>query len=98
MNFLLSPTGSFAMPAAENPTVAMIEAAYRYHGLDWRYINCYVQPKNLGDAVLGARAMGWRGFNCSIPHKVPIIKHLEDWEHQQRSLAQSIRPCDGAIF
>ncbi len=29
-------TGSVAMPAAENPTVAMMEAAYRHHGLDWR--------------------------------------------------------------
>jgi hypothetical protein len=28
-NFLSVLTGSFAMPAAENPTVAMIEAAYR---------------------------------------------------------------------
>jgi hypothetical protein len=39
-NFLSRLTGSFAMPAAENPTVAMVEAAYRHHGLDIRYINC----------------------------------------------------------
>ena len=31
----------------------------------------------LGDAARGARAMGWRGFNCSIPHKVAIIEHLD---------------------
>jgi shikimate dehydrogenase len=77
MNFLLPLTGSFAMPAAENPTVAMIEAAYRHHKLDWRYLNCEVAPENLGDAVRGARAMGWRGFNCSIPHKVAVIEHLD---------------------
>ncbi|WP_246564827.1 shikimate dehydrogenase [Ancylobacter sonchi] len=65
------------MPAAENPTVAMVEAAYRHHGLDWRYINCEVAPEALGDAVRGARAMGWRGFNCSIPHKVAVIEHLD---------------------
>lgn len=76
-NFLASLTGSFAMPAAENPTVAMVEAAYRHHGLDWRYINCEVTPENLGDAVRGARAMGWAGFNCSIPHKVAVIAHLD---------------------
>jgi shikimate dehydrogenase len=29
-----------ALPAAENPTVAMVEAAYRHHDMDWRYINC----------------------------------------------------------
>ena len=76
-NFLQSLTGSFAMPAAENPTVAMVEAAYRHHGLDWRYINCEVAPEALGDAVRGARAMGWKGFNCSIPHKVAVIQYLD---------------------
>lgn len=76
-NFLSTLTGSFAMPAAENPTVAMIEAAYRHLGLDWRYINCEVAPARLGDAVRGARAMGWVGFNCSLPHKVAVIDHLD---------------------
>jgi shikimate dehydrogenase len=70
-------TGSFAMSAAGNATVAMIEAAYRHHGLDWRYINCEVTPQRLGDAVRGARAMGWVGFNCSLPHKVAVIEHLD---------------------
>lgn len=77
MTFLLPITGSFAQPAAENPTVAMIEAAFAHHGLDWRYLNVEVAPADLGDAVRGARAMGWRGFNCSIPHKVAVIDHLD---------------------
>ena len=77
MNFLSLLTGSFAKPAAENPTVAMIEAAYRHHGIDARYLNCEVAPEALGDAVHGARAMGWAGFNCSIPHKVAVIEHLD---------------------
>lgn len=76
-DFLQPLTGSFAMPAGENPTVAMVEAAYRHHGLPWRYINCEVAPEDLGAAVAGARAMGWRGFNCSIPHKVAVIEHLD---------------------
>lgn len=76
-HFLSNLTGSFALPAMENPTVAMIEAAYRHHNLDWRYINCEVSPENLKDAVRGARAMGWAGFNCSIPHKVAVIEHLD---------------------
>lgn len=76
-NFLSELTGSFAMPAAENPTVAMVEAAYRHHNLDWRYLNCEVRPENLGAAVAGARAMNWAGFNCSLPHKVAVIRHLD---------------------
>ena len=77
MNFLSVLTGSFATPAAENPTVAMIEAAYRHHGLDARYINCDVASDALGEAVRGAAAMGWVGFNCSIPHKVAVVDHLD---------------------
>ena len=77
MNFLHALTGSFAQPAAENPTVAMIEAAYRHHGMEWRYVNCEVPPEKLADAVRGARAMGWAGFNCSLPHKVTVIEHLD---------------------
>jgi shikimate dehydrogenase len=77
LNFLSLLTGSFATPAAENPTVAMIEAAYRHHGVDARYLNCDVAVEALGDAVRGARAMGWVGFNCSIPHKVAVIAHID---------------------
>ena len=76
-NFLAELVGCFATPAAENPTVAMIESAFRHHGMNARYINCEVRPEALGDAARGARAMGWRGFNCSIPHKVAIIAHLD---------------------
>lgn len=76
-SFLSLLTGSFATPAAENPTVAMVEAAYRQHHLDARYINCDVAPEALGDAVRGARAMGWAGFNCSIPHKRAVLSHLD---------------------
>ncbi len=76
-NFLSQLVGSFSQGAADNPTVAMIEAAFRHRNLDIRYINCEVPPERLGDAVRGARAMGWIGFNCSIPHKVSVIEHLD---------------------
>ena len=75
--FLSQITGSFATPAAENPTVAMIDAAFRHHGINARYLNCEVASDALGDAVRGARAMGWVGFNCSLPHKVAVVAHLD---------------------
>jgi shikimate dehydrogenase len=77
-NFLSLLTGCFATPVAENPTVVMMEAAYRHHSLNARYINCEVLPAALADAVRGARAMGWAGFNCSLPHKVAVIEHLDE--------------------
>jgi shikimate dehydrogenase len=77
LNFKQELTGAFGSPIAENPTQAMIEAAYRHHGLDWRYLTIEVAKDGLADAVRGARAMGFRGFNCTIPHKVAVIAHLD---------------------
>jgi shikimate dehydrogenase len=84
MTFLRILTGSFSTPAADNPTVAVMEAAYRHADLDARYLNCEVSPVGLGDAVRGARAMGWAGFNCSIPHKVAVLEYLDELAESAR--------------
>jgi shikimate dehydrogenase len=76
-DFLHELVGSLSQGAAGNPTVAVVEAAFAHHGLHWRYVNMEVSPANLGDAVRGAKAMGFRGFNCSLPHKVAVIPHLD---------------------
>jgi len=77
LNFLPTLTGCFAQPAAENPTVVMMEAAYRHHGIHARYVNMEVPPDKLADAMRGAKAQGYVGFNCSLPHKVAVIAHLD---------------------
>lgn len=67
----------FGKPVAENPTQPMIEAAFRHHGLHWRYVQFEIEPENLADAVRGMRAMGFRGGNVTTPHKVAIVKQLD---------------------
>ena len=76
-NFLHELVGSMSQGAAGNPTVAMVEAAFAHHGLHWRYVNMEVPPTGLTEAVRGAKAMGFRGFNCSIPHKLAVIPLLD---------------------
>ncbi|VTS04272.1 shikimate dehydrogenase [Tuwongella immobilis] len=68
----------FGYPVAENPTQVMIEAAFRDLGLDWRYLTIEVQPNHLENAVRGFRAMGFRGGNCTLPHKVAVIPFLDE--------------------
>jgi shikimate dehydrogenase len=75
-NFKQEIVSVFGQPVAENPTQHMIEAAFRHHGLDWRYLTLEVSPADLADAVRGLRAMGFRGGNLTIPHKVAVIPHL----------------------
>ena len=67
----------FGQPVAENPTQLMIERAFAHHRLDWRYLTLEVSPADLGDAIRGMRAMNFRGGNCTIPHKVAVIQHLD---------------------
>ena len=77
LNFKQELTAAFGQPISENPTQVMIEAAYRHPALDWRYLTIEVAANGLGDAVQGARAMGFVGFNCTIPHKIAVIKYLD---------------------
>ncbi len=77
LNFKQELTAAFGQPISENPTQAMVEAAYRHHDLDWRYLTIEVAKDGLEAAVAGARAMGFAGFNCTIPHKVKVIEHLD---------------------
>ena len=78
MNFKQELTAVFGQPVAENPTQAMIEAAFKHHNLDWRYLTIEVAPDNLAEAVEGAKVMGFQGFNCTIPHKVAVIPLLDE--------------------
>jgi shikimate dehydrogenase len=56
----------------------MIEAAFRAMGLDWRYLTLEVARADLADAVRGMRAMGVRGGNCTLPHKVAVVPLLDE--------------------
>jgi len=76
-NFKPELVSLFGKPVAENPTQHMIEAAFRHHGLDWRYVQFEIEPDRLADAVKGMRAMGFRGGNVTTPHKVAIIPFLD---------------------
>jgi len=78
LSFKQEITAVFGKPVAENPTQVMVEAAYRHHGLAWRYLTLEVDPTDLADAVRGAKALGFAGFNCTIPHKVAVIPFLDE--------------------
>jgi len=56
----------------------MMEKAFVAAGLDWRYLTLEVPADKLTDAVRGLRAMGFRGANFTIPHKVAVIPLLDE--------------------
>jgi len=69
--------GAFGDPIDENPTGVMMEPAFAAAGLNWRYQLIHVSAADLPAAVAGARSLGFRGFNLTIPHKVAVLEHLD---------------------
>jgi shikimate dehydrogenase len=56
----------------------MMEQAFAAAGLeDWKYLTCEVPPDKLADAMAGIRALGFKGANFTIPHKVAVIQYLD---------------------
>ncbi len=78
VNYKAELVGVLGYPVAENPTCVMQEAAFAALGLNWRYLTMEVKPENLADALRGVRALGMRGINLTIPHKVAVIPLLDD--------------------
>lgn len=64
-------------PVAGNPTQYMMEKAFLAARLDWRYLTLEVSPADLPDAVRGMKAMGFKGANFTIPHKVAVLPLLD---------------------
>lgn len=69
--------GCFGMPIDENPTVVIMEAAFRKMGLDYIYNGSEVIPADLPRAVDAIRALHWLGANVTVPHKVTVMDHLD---------------------
>ncbi len=77
-NYLDNLVGVFGHPVSENPGVVIQEAAFRALGLDrWRFLTIDVDPEGIADAIKGLKAMKMRGINCTIPHKIEVIKYLD---------------------
>ncbi len=77
-NYKAKLVGVFGHPVAENPTIVMQEAAFLALGLNWRYLTIEVYPQDLADAFKGLRAMNFKGINLTIPHKVEVLKYLDE--------------------
>ena len=67
--------GLLGNPVGHSLSPPMHEAAYEELGIDARYVT--FEPDDVGDAVEGARALGIRGLNVTIPFKETVLDHVE---------------------
>ena len=71
-------TACLGDPVDGNPTGVMEEAAFAAKDLNWRYLTIRVQKGDLTPAFAGLKAMGFRGFNLTMPHKLDILPMLDE--------------------
>jgi shikimate dehydrogenase len=64
-------------PVEHTISPPMHNAAFRRLGLDYVYVPLRVCKEDLPRAVDGLKALGVRGFNVTMPHKVSIIPLLD---------------------
>jgi len=65
-------------PVEQSLSPAMHNAAFRAFGLNYAYIVLRVPKSMLADAIAGVRTLGIAGFNVTIPHKIGIIRLLDE--------------------
>lgn len=71
-------TGLLGYPIAHTASPAMHNAGFDALGIPWVYVPLEVRPERLGEAVRGAVALGFRGFNVTIPHKQAVVEFLDE--------------------
>ncbi|MBN1641525.1 MAG: shikimate dehydrogenase [Anaerolineae bacterium] len=69
--------GVIGWPIAHSLSPTMHNAAFDALGLNWRYLAFPVLPGQVGEAIAGLRALGFRGVNVTVPHKEAVIPYLD---------------------
>lgn len=69
--------GVLGWPVSHSLSPLMQNAAIRALGLDAAYVALPAAPERVREAVEGLRALGFRGCNVTIPHKVAVVPHMD---------------------
>ncbi len=77
-NYRAELVGAFGCPIDENPTGVMEEEAFAARNLNYRYLTIKVNPGELAPAMAGVKAFNMRGINLTIPHKVEVLRYLDE--------------------
>ncbi len=73
-------------PAGHTRSPAMHNAAFDALGIDAVYLAFDVPPGALPAAIAGARALGLRQLAVSIPHKVEVVKLVDELDEAARGI------------
>lgn len=70
--------GLIGHPVEHSFSPPMHNAAFKALGMDYAYVAFDVDPLKLKQAIEGAESLNIKGFNVTIPHKIEVMKHLDE--------------------
>lgn len=76
--------GVFGDPIRHSRSPIMLNRAFQEADINAVYAAFHVRPNELGEAVRGIRALGYRGINVTIPHKVEVMQYLDEIDEGAR--------------
>jgi shikimate dehydrogenase len=91
--------GVLGFPIGHSRSPAMMTAAFRELGLDWRYYRLPVRPELFAETVRALPASGYAGANVTIPHKVAAARLADEASAAVREIgaANTLGFADGRI-
>ncbi|MEJ2280507.1 MAG: shikimate dehydrogenase [Candidatus Bathyarchaeota archaeon] len=73
-------------PIKHSLSPVMHNAAFEELDLNFVYVAFTVKVQNLKAAILGAKSLGIRGLNITMPHKNAVIKYLDNLDSVAKSI------------
>lgn len=70
--------GLIGHPVEHSFSPPMHNAAFDELGMDYAYVAFDVNPTDLQTAIEGAKSLNIKGFNVTIPHKIEVMKFLNE--------------------
>ncbi|HHV96215.1 MAG TPA: shikimate dehydrogenase [Clostridiaceae bacterium] len=70
--------GVIGNPISHSISPELHNTLSNYMGIDAVYVPFKVEREKLGDAVRGLKALNFKGFNITIPHKSNVIEYLDE--------------------
>ena len=85
--------GLIGHPVEHSFSPPMHNAAFEALDMDYAYVPFDVDQGNLESAIEGASALNIKGFNVTIPHKVEVMKYLNELD-EVASLIGAVNTID----
>lgn len=76
--------GLIGHPVEHSFSPPMHNAAFKALGMDYAYVAFDVNPEDVKLAIEGADALNIKGFNVTIPHKIEVMKYLDELDEVAR--------------